>query len=88
MSQAAYKSSGITITINSRAQAKSGTYVERKNLRRGDLVFFGDNNYITHVGMFMGNNEFIHSPSTGDKVKISKLEGRYSRRFITARRFA
>ncbi|WP_315168671.1 NlpC/P60 family protein [Metaclostridioides mangenotii] len=88
LTQAAYKSAGITIPRNSRAQAKAGTYVERKNLRRGDLVFFGDNNYITHVGMFMGNNEFIHSPSTGDKVKISKLEGRYSRRFITARRFA
>ncbi|WP_242840856.1 NlpC/P60 family protein [Metaclostridioides mangenotii] len=83
----AYESAGVTIPRNSRAQAKAGTYVERKNLRRGDLIFFGDNNYITHVGMYLGSNEFIHSPSTGDKVKISKLEGSYSRRFITARRF-
>lgn len=84
----AYESAGIKIPRNSRAQAKAGSYVERKNLRRGDLVFFGDNNYITHVGMYLGSNEFIHSPSTGDKVKISTLTGSYRRRYITARRFA
>jgi len=78
---------GITIPRVSRSQATVGTYVNRANLQPGDLVFFGSGKSITHVGMYVGDQKFIHSPQTGDVVKVSKMDtGSYSRRFITAKR--
>ncbi len=53
-----------------------------KNLQAGDLVFF--HNPVSHVGLYIGNGEFLHAPQTGDVVKISKLSSR--RDFNTARR--
>lgn len=65
------KQLGKSIPRTSKEQSRSGTPVSKANLLPGDLVFFG--NPVHHVGMFIGNNEFIHSPQTGDVVKISKL---------------
>lgn len=75
---------GITIPRVSRDQARAGTYVSRNNLQPGDLVFFGSGNYVSHVGMYIGNNQYIHAPQPGDVVKISSLSGV---RTITQRRF-
>lgn len=68
------KQLGKSIPRTSKEQSRSGTPVSKANLLPGDLVFFG--NPVHHVGMFIGNNEFIHSPQTGDVVKISKLSSR------------
>ncbi|MDR1774065.1 MAG: C40 family peptidase [Clostridioides sp.] len=78
---------GITLPRVSRDQAGAGTYVSRENLKAGDLVFFGSRGRISHVGMYIGGGQFIHSPQTGDVVKVSRMDtGNYSKRFITARR--
>lgn len=55
---------------------------QNKNLQAGDLVFF--HNPVSHVGLYIGNGEFLHAPQKGDVVKISKLSSR--RDFNTARR--
>lgn len=68
------KQLGKTIPRNSKAQSQSGMPVSKANLLPGDLVFFG--NPVHHVGMFIGGGQFIHSPQTGDVVKISKLSSR------------
>lgn len=82
---------GIKIPRVSRSQGSSGKQVEKKNLQPGDLVFFsnkGPKGTINHVGMFIGNGEFIHSPQTGDVVKISSLNGSYyNKNYVTARRY-
>ncbi|EMJ5511677.1 C40 family peptidase [Clostridioides difficile] len=86
-----YKKIGINIPRVSRDQGKAGKAVSKGSLQPGDLVFFsskGANGAIDHVGMFVGNGEFIHSPHTGDVVKISKLSGSYyAKNYVTARRF-
>ncbi|WP_343100705.1 C40 family peptidase, partial [Clostridioides difficile] len=51
-------------------------------LQAGDLVFF--HNPVSHVGLYIGNGEFLHAPQKGDVVKISKLSSRKD--FNTARR--
>lgn len=77
---------GIKISRTSRAQAKNGTYVPRSKLRPGDLVFFAKpGRAVHHVGIYVGNNSYIHSPRTGDVVKISTLSSRSD--YYTARRF-
>ncbi|MGL4796509.1 MAG: SH3 domain-containing protein [Paraclostridium sp.] len=85
----------INLNINvprvSKDQSKYGNYIDRKDLKPGDLVFFdtdGTNNgNVSHVGMYLGNNEFIQASSGSTmKVVISKLEGYYDRQYVTARR--
>lgn len=68
-------------------QMKQGSAVDRANLQVGDLVFFGYNGYANHVGMYIGNGNFVHAstPSTG--VRVNSLnETYYNTRYIGARR--
>ena len=70
----AYASVGISIPRTSKQQSTFGKAVSKSNLQVGDLVFFGSP--VHHVGMYIGNNQYIHSPKTGDVVKISNLGSR------------
>jgi cell wall-associated NlpC family hydrolase len=69
-------------------QSKFGQAVDRKDLQVGDLVFFDTmgKGRVSHVGMYIGNNEFIHAANEKDGVKQSKLTGYYERHYIGARR--
>ncbi len=69
---------GITLPRVSRSQYSVGTAVAKKDLQPGDLVFFfsTNKNVITHVGIYIGNGEFIHSSSSYGVV-ITKLESSY-----------
>ena len=69
---------------------KNGYYVEKDSLQIGDAVFFGSNsNYIGHIGIYIGDGEFIHSSSGCGYVTISGLdESYYSRMYVGARRIA
>ncbi|WP_227839615.1 NlpC/P60 family protein [Clostridioides sp. ZZV15-6597] len=85
-----FKKVGINLPRTARQQARKGKAVNKLSLQTGDLVFFSKNGpegEITHVGMFIGNGEFIHAPHEGDVVKISKLSGSYyTKNFVTAQR--
>lgn len=72
LTQYAFKAAGISIPRNSAEQAKSGIAVPKSQLRAGDLVAF--NSPVSHVGIYLGNGKFIHSPKTGDVVKITDLK--------------
>jgi cell wall-associated NlpC family hydrolase len=74
---------GVSLPHNAAAQYGSGMPVSRDQLQAGDLVFF---NGLGHVGIYIGGGQFIHSPHTGDVVKISSLTGWYSSTFVGARR--
>lgn len=66
-----YSHFGINIPRVAADQAGVGQSVSRGNLQPGDLVFFGSD--IHHVGIYVGDNCYIHAPHTGDVVKISPL---------------
>jgi cell wall-associated NlpC family hydrolase len=74
---------GVSLPHNAAAQYGFGTPVSRADLQPGDLVFF---NGLGHVGIYIGGGQFIHSPHTGDVVKISSLTGWYSSTYVGARR--
>lgn len=79
---------GVYLPRTSREQAKKGKYVAKRNLVKGDLVFFDTdrNGSINHVGIYMGNGRFIHS-SPVNKVGFSNLNyGYWEDRYVTARR--
>ncbi|AOW21991.1 hypothetical protein LPB138_03000 [Urechidicola croceus] len=66
--------------------AKTGTKISKNNLRPGDLLFFRPSKKYQHVGIFIGNNEFIHS-STSKGVTKSKLDNSYwKKKFKFAKR--
>jgi cell wall-associated NlpC family hydrolase len=66
-----YRQVGVSLPHSSRAQIHVGERVSRSDLAPGDLVFFGSP--IHHVGMYVGGGMYIHSPRTGDVVKISSM---------------
>jgi len=83
-----YGKLGITLPRVSASQATAGVYVPKSELLYGDLVFFAaDGKNVNHVGIYVGNSEFVHAPSTGDVVKKSSLNSSYYQRtYFTARR--
>jgi cell wall-associated NlpC family hydrolase len=78
-----YAQVGVSLPHNAAAQYAYGTPVDRGQLQPGDLVFF---NGLGHNGIYIGGGQFIHSPHTGDVVKISSLSGWYSSTWVGARR--
>lgn len=86
-----YKKNGIEIPRTSIMQSKHGKFVKRKDLKKGDLVFFDTSKrrkgYVNHVGIYMGDNKFIHASSAKKKVVITSLDKNfYSQRYMGARR--
>ena len=64
-----------------------GQEVDKENLEPGDLVFFSTYKYAGHVGLYLGDGNFIHASSAQHCVTISNLsEGYYKQRFCGARR--
>ncbi|NWE12232.1 C40 family peptidase [Pseudomonas yamanorum] len=64
--------------------------VKRDALKPGDAVFFRGNGrgQVSHVGLYIGEGKFIHSPRTGKSVRIDSLANSYwSRNYTTAKRF-
>jgi cell wall-associated NlpC family hydrolase len=75
---------GIGLPHSSSALWGVGHPVDRKQLQAGDIVFF---NGLSHVGIYVGNGTFVHSPHSGDVVKISRFsEDWYGSTYDGARR--
>lgn len=82
-----YSKLGVNLPRSSREQFMEGKVIAKSQLKKGDLVFFGSKKRITHVGIYLEDNKFIHSSSSGDTVKISSLdEPTWERKFTGARR--
>ncbi len=81
-----YAQVGVSLPHNAAAQYGYGVPVSRDQLQPGDLVFFDG---LGHVGLYIGNGQFVHAPHTGDVVKISSLsDSWYAATFVGARRIS
>jgi cell wall-associated NlpC family hydrolase len=75
---------GVSLPHNAAAQYGYGVAVSMDQLQAGDIVFFDG---LGHDGIYIGDGLFIHSPHTGDVVKISSLhDSWYASTFVGARR--
>ncbi|MBT8344347.1 MAG: C40 family peptidase [Sulfurovum sp.] len=85
-----YKNVGVTIPRTSINQSKFGKHVKRDELQKGDLIFFDTSKrrkgYVNHVGIYLGDNKFIHASSAKKKVVVSNLSKFYGQRYKGARR--
>jgi len=79
---------GVSIPRTSSAQSGYGRTVSKANLQPGDLVFFNTSGSgVSHVGIYVGGGNMIHSPSTGKTVRVTSINSAYySARFVTAKR--
>jgi cell wall-associated NlpC family hydrolase/Skp family chaperone for outer membrane proteins len=79
-----YAHFGVNLPRVSREQAKVGTYKSVAERQPGDLLYFGSGGRVTHVGIYIGNNQMIHAPRPGKSVEITTL--RYYNNYMGARR--
>jgi cell wall-associated NlpC family hydrolase len=82
------QAASLTLPHSALAISQLGKTVPKTDLQPGDLVFFNTlRNTFSHVGIYLGNNRFIHSPSAGGKVRVDNMqEGYWSTRFSGAQR--
>ena len=65
--------------------AREGQIIARNDLQRGDLVLFGSRGKYTHVGIYAGNDQFVHATRRGSPVMVTHMESNYfEHRFMTA----
>lgn len=84
-----YRYFGYNISRSSSAQQYEGTEVSKENLQPGDIIIFLNTakTAVGHVGIYIGNNQFIHASSSTTGVIISGLSSaNYPQRYVTARR--
>nr|WP_284155510.1 C40 family peptidase [Sulfuricystis multivorans] len=79
---------GLILPHNAKAISQAGEKVDKSELQPGDLVFFNTmRRAFSHVGIYLGDNLFVHAPRAGARVRIEDMTNRYwSRRFNGARR--
>ena len=87
---AVYQLNGLNLPRSSIEQFMAGTRIERSELAKGDLVFFSTNGgrKTSHVGIYTGEDRFIHAPSRGKTIRSDSLsEGYYAARYVGARTY-
>jgi cell wall-associated NlpC family hydrolase len=85
-----YRLNGLELPRSSRQQWKTGRPVYPGQLAKGDLVFFATSGgeRVSHVGIYVGNDQFLHAPSSGRKIRISAMSNKYYKsRYLGARTY-
>ena len=72
LTQYAFRAAGIALPHSSRMQAQMGRSVSRSELQPGDLIAFYSP--ISHIGIYIGNGQMVHAPTSGDVVKVSDVD--------------
>ena len=73
-----HNASNLTLPPTARAIAQIGKSIKKDDLQPGDLVFFNTlKKAFSHVGIYLGDNKFIHAPRTGKTVQVDSLQNSY-----------
>ncbi|HXL75080.1 MAG TPA: C40 family peptidase [Burkholderiales bacterium] len=87
--QFSFRQAGVILPRSTAQQRHAAERVRVSHLRHGDLVFFdlqGKKN--SHVGIYVGDGQFVHAPSTGKRVRKDRLDSPFWRKHLSeARRF-
>ena len=85
-----YRINGLNLPRSSRQQWKVGKPIDRRQLQKGDLVFFAtaSRNRVSHVGIYAGEDKFLHAPGRGRRIQTASLSSKYfRRRYVGARSY-
>ena len=83
------RAAGVKVVGSAADIARKGRQIQRGDLRPGDLVFFNTRNApFSHVGVYIGDERFVHAPSTNGRVRIDQMSASYyAQRFEAARTY-
>lgn len=82
------KGAGVAIPRTAAEQYKAAMKIPASRAQKGDLVFFNTHGkYVSHVGVYLGNNRFLHAPRTGRAITTSSLQGYWQERLVGFGRF-
>jgi len=79
-----YVSNGHTVPRTSRGQFDAARKITLAEAAEGDLVFFRDQETLSHVGIYLGGGRFVHAPSSGGNVSVASIDAPYYQRNLVA----
>jgi cell wall-associated NlpC family hydrolase len=79
-----FSQTGLSIPRTSQAQFKAARKISIEQADRGDLVFFQDQEKLSHVGIYLGDGRFVHAPASGRSVSVASLAEPYYQRHLVA----
>jgi cell wall-associated NlpC family hydrolase len=83
-----YRKAGMTVPRTSNEQFQTADRIDLDEARPGDLLFFARRRSVDHVAIYLGNQQFVHAPSSGKGVTIASMNDPYYRaHFVAAARF-
>jgi len=80
----AYTSNGHVVPRTAQAQFSAARKIALAEASAGDLLFFQDEESLSHVGIYLGDGRFVHAPSSGDSVRIASIDAPYYQRHLVA----
>lgn len=82
-----YSRVGLQLPRDTRSLRRVGSQIDPDELSRGDLVFFDqEGKKSSHVGIYLGDGEFVHAPSSGGRVRVDRLDAPYWRKHLNEAR--
>jgi cell wall-associated NlpC family hydrolase len=79
-----YVSNGLAVPRTSQEQFGAARKIPLEDALAGDLLFFQDQERLSHVGIYLGDGRFVHAPSSGDTVRIAHIDAPYYQRHLVA----
>lgn len=79
-----YLSTGQAVPRTSLEQFDAARKIPLEEAVAGDLLFFRDQERLSHVGIYLGDGRFVHAPSSGDSVRIARIDTPYYQRHLVA----
>jgi cell wall-associated NlpC family hydrolase len=79
-----YTKNGQVVPRTSRSQFSAARKIGLEQAVEGDLLFFSDQEKLSHVGLYLGAGRFIHAPSTGGHVRVERIDDPYYQRHLVA----
>jgi len=77
-----FSSNGHPVPRTSREQFAAARKIPLADAVEGDLVFFRDQEKLSHVGIYLGDGQFVHAPSSGGTVSVANLDAPYYQRHL------
>ncbi len=81
-----YKQHGIDIPRVTTGQAQAGRSVQPRQARPGDIIVFRMSKNALHTGIYAGKSKFIHSPRTGERIRLENISDYWKKRLVGVRR--
>jgi cell wall-associated NlpC family hydrolase len=79
-----YTSNGHAVPRTSQEQFDAAQKIPLEQAAEGDLVFFQDQEKLSHVGIYLGDGQFVHAPSSGGTVRVADIDSPYYQRHLVA----